>query len=544
MRSHLISKLKLKDYDRDSNKYYLLLISIYAIVCIIGMAHHEMWRDEVEAWLIARDSSSLGELLNNLTYTGHPFLWYFGLNLAAKITHNPVAVKAFHLAIAVGAVSVFVWFSPFDRLQKTLFCFGYFPLYEYGIISRSYSLGMLFIFVFCSLYCRKNSYYIFMAIALALASQTNVYALIVSFFLALVVFSNKLYQQVLKKELSAIGLKLYLGLGIYLCGLLGAIAQIVRASSILTAEESGAAIAGSLGESDSLISIIKSYLSSNSELEKVLTGIWRSYVPIPSFIREGAWSSNFLTDNQSLPRIGTVNTAPLLAVFLSAVLFLLFIYIFRKRNQILFIYLGGNIAIYLFGFVAKIPALRHSGHLFILLIVCCWLFYEAKGLDRNYSKSSILFDRYHKLIVTFILACQLYAGIKLYSLDLARPFSNIYSAARFIHQNELENHLIVGTSDLTVHPLSAWLNRQIYYPETKSFKTFTVWTPQSVYRDSDLTDWEIVDRVRQLKIDNSSLILVTDRHMQNDGNKHKLNLLISFKQPSLVRDEYFIYSIN
>ncbi len=43
-------------------------------------------------------------------------------------------------------------FAPFKRWQKVLFLLGYFPLYEYGVISRSYSLDMLGLFGFCAVY--------------------------------------------------------------------------------------------------------------------------------------------------------------------------------------------------------------------------------------------------------------------------------------------------------------------------------------------------------------------------------------------------------
>ncbi|MEL6501756.1 MAG: hypothetical protein AAFQ23_10185, partial [Cyanobacteria bacterium J06623_1] len=61
------------------------------------------------------------------------------------------------------------------------------------------------------------------------------------------------------------------------------------------------------------------------------------------------------------------------ALFFSLALFILFTIIFSKQLRVLFIYVGGTLAIYAFGFIAKVPALRHNGHLFMLLIICCWL---------------------------------------------------------------------------------------------------------------------------------------------------------------------------
>jgi hypothetical protein len=38
------------------------------------LAHHEMWRNELQAWLLARDSDSLAELWRNTRYEEHPLL--------------------------------------------------------------------------------------------------------------------------------------------------------------------------------------------------------------------------------------------------------------------------------------------------------------------------------------------------------------------------------------------------------------------------------------------------------------------------------------
>ena len=40
------------------------------------MMQHAMWRYEMQAWLLARDSQTLGDLFFNLRYEGHPALWH------------------------------------------------------------------------------------------------------------------------------------------------------------------------------------------------------------------------------------------------------------------------------------------------------------------------------------------------------------------------------------------------------------------------------------------------------------------------------------
>jgi hypothetical protein len=134
-----------------------------------------MWRDELNGWLIARDSSSLGEFWNNIRYEGHPIFWYACLYLLNQITKNAIIMQLFHLLLATIAMGLFIHFSPFTRLQKILFTFGYLPIYEYLLISRNYSIGILFLFAFCTLFETRKKSYFWLALILSFLANTNAY---------------------------------------------------------------------------------------------------------------------------------------------------------------------------------------------------------------------------------------------------------------------------------------------------------------------------------------------------------------------------------
>lgn len=140
--------------------YSNCLILVFFILSFIGILNHELWRDETQAWLIARDSSSLTDLYENLKYEGHPGLWHLCLFLITKITRNPFAMQFFHILISTAIVYIFAKKSPFNLVQKTLFTFSYFSLFEYNLISRNYSLGILVVFLVCYLFTRRNINYI------------------------------------------------------------------------------------------------------------------------------------------------------------------------------------------------------------------------------------------------------------------------------------------------------------------------------------------------------------------------------------------------
>ena len=179
-----ISKLSSQSYYK-SNRFEIVLIIVFAIITLIGILNHAMWRDELNGWLIARDSFSFSDFFDNIKYEGHPLIWYVCLWILNQITANTLAMQLFHWLSAVATISIFVIFSPFNKTQKILFSFGYLPLYEYCLISRNYAIGVLAIFIFCTCFKSRCKSYIPLAFILAIMANTNAYCLLISLALGL-----------------------------------------------------------------------------------------------------------------------------------------------------------------------------------------------------------------------------------------------------------------------------------------------------------------------------------------------------------------------
>src|SRR5689334_1095494 len=69
-----------------------VVTALFFLVNLPRLLSHGMWRDELQAWLIARDSASVGDLFFNLRYEGHPGLWHILLWLLSRLTTNPLAM--------------------------------------------------------------------------------------------------------------------------------------------------------------------------------------------------------------------------------------------------------------------------------------------------------------------------------------------------------------------------------------------------------------------------------------------------------------------
>jgi hypothetical protein len=121
-----------------------VVVCAYLVVAVFAIAHHEMWRDEVHCWLVARDSRTPWDIVKARAYDGQPPLWYLVLWVLEKATHDVRVMQAVHVAIAAAVVWVFASRAPFGRAARALFPFGYFLAYEYVALSRCYGLALLF----------------------------------------------------------------------------------------------------------------------------------------------------------------------------------------------------------------------------------------------------------------------------------------------------------------------------------------------------------------------------------------------------------------
>ena len=52
----------------------LACVALFLVLGAVNLAHHEMWRDELQHWTIARLSRTPMELYRNTRYEGTPLL--------------------------------------------------------------------------------------------------------------------------------------------------------------------------------------------------------------------------------------------------------------------------------------------------------------------------------------------------------------------------------------------------------------------------------------------------------------------------------------
>ena len=122
-------------------------LGLFAFLLAAMKFKHEMYLDEGQAWVIARDSTGLFDLIHHLHYEGHPVLWYLVLYLPAHFApHFMISMQYIHYAIALGTAWLVLTERRLPMVIRVLLVFGISLFFSMGILARSYMLaGLLLI---------------------------------------------------------------------------------------------------------------------------------------------------------------------------------------------------------------------------------------------------------------------------------------------------------------------------------------------------------------------------------------------------------------
>jgi hypothetical protein len=116
------------------------VLAVYAALVAAGIAWHEPWADEAQAWLLARDQGFWHLMLHSLRYEGSPGLWHALLWVLAGAHVGYIGMHWVSGAIAVAGVYVLLRWSPFPLVLKVLLPFGFWLAYQNAVVARSYVL--------------------------------------------------------------------------------------------------------------------------------------------------------------------------------------------------------------------------------------------------------------------------------------------------------------------------------------------------------------------------------------------------------------------
>lgn len=427
----------------------ILILSGYLLLAGYATLHHEMWRDEIQAWLVARDSETLPDLKQNLKYEGHPGLWHLSLTPLTRISRNPELMQVWHLAIAVTTVFIFLRFAPLHPIHFVLLPFGYFLLYEYAAISRNYALGLLLLALVCALYFNRYRHFPLIGILLFLAAHVSVLTLIiviaVTSGLAMdVMVTRNCDRQTLRDRRGQITV----GLVLALAGIVTSVLQLVPPP------DSGYAPEWHL------------YWSRARLLQMLgaVGSVWGQsfdWVPIP-FIQV-----------PELARRGLQAAASIVVIAWMS-------YRLRDRWPILWMYLAGTLGLLAFFYVKLVSGFNHSGHVFIVFLMAVWL--ERATRESHHGRAGMLTDG----LVAIVLFSHVASGITPYMKDIRYPFSNGEAVAEYIGESGLSRLPVVGYQSYAVSTVVGYLGvDSVYYAGSERWGSFVRWDTLFARETSD-----------------------------------------------------------
>ena len=495
----------------DEKTFRRCVLLVYILVAAANVITHEMWRDELHVWFTAADSNSVRELFSNMRCQGHPPLWYLMLYVISRATHNPAAMKALHLAIAVGSVYVFVRFAPFTRLQRLLFVFGYFPLYEYAAISRNYAVGIFLLFCFCAACGAARKKFFILCIILFLLGMASAYSFIITVCLLVAIGFKAATDAYARDVLIRRKWAILLSAAVVVLGLVISAAVMFPESDCMYASEwtTGFDIV---------------------TLEQTFATAWQGLAPIPQ-ITHSFWNTN-IVPWQILQGI-------------LAVALLCFFLLSMANNRTVFLFFSLTVgAMLVFEYIVYIGSLRHFGHFFIVAIVCLW-FEKVWGDDKPIkpgllSALSRLCVQKRQLLIVVLLCIHFAVGIFASVMEWRYPFSQGKNAAQYIRQRGLDKLPIVGYMDFVASSVAGYLDRPFYYPNSDSFGTFVVFDNK---RKIVMGAQEVIEKALMLAEKNRSDVLLV-LHLEF-GNKNSSIIPLKTFTGSIQGDEnFYLYLLN
>ncbi|MBF0463747.1 MAG: hypothetical protein HQK88_00805 [Nitrospirae bacterium] len=512
---------KIKGILKKPDTALYIAICVYFVVTLINLLNHVMWRDELGPWAIAKESTSLSELFYNYRYEGHPRLWVFIVYLLTKLTNNMASMQMAHLCIATAAAFVFLKYAPFKKWQSIFFIFGYFTFFEYAVISRNYSMGVLLFFIFAYMIRpvegRRN--YILLSVVLFLMCQTNAYASVVAIVFALTLCFEFLLN---KQKDTKTWLIFTLSALIFISGLLFSIYQM-------------------LPPPDSLYLKKPEFLTGDPtydfmRLLNQIANVYNVYFPIPMF-KQNFWCGNIIGYISKNPLVLFFTRVAVGAIFLSVTFFMVI-----RRPVAAFFFITGNAAIMAFSDLLYGSLIRHRGHLFMIFICSLWLTYYYRPVAFKVpflNKFCLFFEGKKNVWLNFFITIHIFAALVAITISAMYPFTDAKDTANFIKANNLDLLPMAADADYQTTSVAVYLGESMFYPVTGRYGTYVISNNKRLYTDSDGVLKEIE---KFMKLRKSNILLVLNSPLTRQQMKRNDIVFIKAFANGIIGDErYCIY---
>lgn len=464
----------------------ILFVAFALSVVVLKFGFHELWKDEWQAWMVARDLG-FGDMIAFLNYEGHPALWYSYLKVWTWLGgSDEIMLQLAHSLTIIGALYVLMIRFKMHWLFKMLIAASYFCFYEYGVVNRGYALVMLLSFL--SVNALRTDNIKLLAISLFLLCQTEVY-------------------------------------GVMIAGTLGfyyLIHTIVKGESIVyhLRKLKKMPIAGlSIGI---LVFIIVVFPRGNAD------DFTRAYIQQPFDI--SLIKSSFQGIFANVFGVGLISDTKLFGVsgfgiFYSFVAMCLSFLIFAKRRVLWVTWLFFVMGFFIFNIAIFNGGVRHLGMGFVMFIALV----ELSDVTLSWVKSIT-----YSLLI--LLLPPVVHNIRAINEEVAIPYSNAKAAGIYIKENIPVNVPVVAINKFETAPVGAYADRPLYeMPSGQSFTYFKWLEKVYIPVESELKLFAQFKKV-------GGIVIVSPTPLDT-GRFPNAQLGKSFDSKSMKRENYYFYTL-
>lgn len=473
---------------------FIVFIFVVFLAVFINV-RHEIWRDEAQAFLITRDCQNLSDFLYVMHHEGTPYLWHIILLPFAKLGFSIVTEKAITLIFSIASMYLVIYKSSFNYVHKILIILGYYFLYEYTAISRSYCLSLFFILLLAQLYkyrFEKSKLYL---LIIFIFCNSNIHSTIIGFF----IFLSFIY------ELIKIGKLTEKKYELIICtfGFILIFLEVLPSKDLMNSLK--------LINCDSLFSGYKTAAIS----------VLAAFFPVPDFNMH-FWNSVYLYN--------------FVTYYYGFIAYVLVLRLFYRNRNIFIIFILSTLSLIAFFVLKGIPGVRHTGIIYLCFLFCLWIIIEKKQCKDNLSK----------IIIYILLIVQVFSTVIAVNFDIKYNFSNAKYAADFIESNTyISDTVIMYPSEYGSSIIANFKYRKkLYYIQNNGTGSYTVWNQR--YEDvKEAGQGKMFEKLQDyMIINNRPVVYLILNQRLIAGNKNYKSTLLYQTENSIIDEDFYIYKIQ
>ena len=484
----------------------LLLALPFLILLYVQIAHHVMWRDELNALAITWASPTISSLFWHIHREGHPWLWYVILWIPSRFTQSVLVLKVVQAIVSTAIILFVALRSPFRAWEKALVLAGYFFVFEYTVLSRMYGVMLLAFVLYLWARTTSPERPILSAVLLGLIASSDTLAIMLSFALlaeyAYTAFTKRHTSPLFSRKTAFSALTVY-----------GVILLLAVWSAKPAKDVSWRTTGRPFKDAKSM-----------SHLYDAL----QHYVILPFFPAKSPRSHFFW--NPDLHLSSLAYTLPMLVILG------LVYWSFRRRTALLLMIGVAIVEGTLFRHLIYPGYERHFGIVFLAYLAATWIV-------RAEDPSSLL-----PLPVYFFLAVSALSGVWATIGSWKHPFSYDKAAGEWIVANHLENMPLVGEEDTSVVGVAEYLHRPIYMIECSCVDTYMLFSK----RRDNFTKADAPARLLQAAhfYDGKPLLFVrvfpmkTEEEEALKGEGFEVEPLASFHDAEEIAENFYFYRLT